>query len=212
MKSICIIGYGSLGNQVEKMLLNYKCKKIRFKYFDDFAVSSGKPNSFNFRDYVNYEFKDCLFVIALGYKHLRIKCDITNWMISNNRQLLSFIHPTSFINSSANIEQGVIIYPMCNLDTDVLLKSGVLLNNSVIVSHGTTIGAATYISPGVIISGNVTIGEKCFIGSGTLITNNIRIGNNVVIGIGSCITKDIPDNSIGIGNPFRITDRPLNIT
>ena len=32
----------------------------------------------------------------------------------------------------------------------------------------------------------------------------VTIGNNVVIGAGSVVTKDIPDNSIAVGNPCRV--------
>jgi maltose O-acetyltransferase len=32
----------------------------------------------------------------------------------------------------------------------------------------------------------------------------IRIGNNVVIGAGSVVTKDIPDDSVAVGNPCRV--------
>ena len=33
---------------------------------------------------------------------------------------------------------------------------------------------------------------------------SVHIGNNVVIGSGSVVTKDIPDNTIAVGNPCRV--------
>jgi len=33
---------------------------------------------------------------------------------------------------------------------------------------------------------------------------NVKIGNKVIIGAGSIVTKDIPDNSVAVGNPARV--------
>ncbi|NMH68623.1 acyltransferase [Bacillus sp. RO3] len=52
--------------------------------------------------------------------------------------------------------------------------------------------------------GLVTIGNNVFVGAGTIILPNVRIGNNVIIGAGSVVNKDIPDNSVAVGNPIRI--------
>lgn len=32
----------------------------------------------------------------------------------------------------------------------------------------------------------------------------VKIGSNVVIGAGSVVTKDIPDNSLAVGNPCKV--------
>ena len=50
----------------------------------------------------------------------------------------------------------------------------------------------------------VTIGDNVWIGGSVVINPGVTIGNNVVIGSGSVVTKDIPDNVIAVGNPYRI--------
>lgn len=52
--------------------------------------------------------------------------------------------------------------------------------------------------------GKIHIGNDVFIGWGTIILPNTKIGNKVVIGAGSVISKDIPDNSVVVGNPQQI--------
>lgn len=47
----------------------------------------------------------------------------------------------------------------------------------------------------------VTIGEDCWIGGGAIICPGVTIGNRCIIGAGSVVTKDIPDDSIAVGNP-----------
>lgn len=54
--------------------------------------------------------------------------------------------------------------------------------------------------------GRIVIGNNVFIGIHTIILPNVHIGNNVVIGAGSVVTKDIPDNSVAVGNPARVVD------
>ncbi len=52
--------------------------------------------------------------------------------------------------------------------------------------------------------GKVTIGNNCFIGMHTTILKGVTVGNNVIIGANSVVTKDIPDNSVAVGNPARV--------
>lgn len=49
-----------------------------------------------------------------------------------------------------------------------------------------------------------TIGDNVNLGVNVTIIGDIRIGNNVVIGGGSVVVKDIPDNSVAVGNPCRV--------
>lgn len=54
-------------------------------------------------------------------------------------------------------------------------------------------------------SGNFpTIGDNVKICTGAIVIGNIRVGNNVIIGAGSVVVKDIPDNSVIVGNPAHI--------
>ena len=52
--------------------------------------------------------------------------------------------------------------------------------------------------------GRIKIGNNVFIGAQTIVLPNVKIGDYVVIGAGSVVTKDIPDNSIAVGNPCRV--------
>lgn len=50
----------------------------------------------------------------------------------------------------------------------------------------------------------ITIGDGCWIGGGVIILPGVSIGNGSVIGAGSVVTKDIPENSVAVGNPCRV--------
>ena len=50
----------------------------------------------------------------------------------------------------------------------------------------------------------VSIGNNCWIGGSVTILPGVTIGDNCTIGAGSVVTRNIPANSIAIGNPCRV--------
>jgi acetyltransferase-like isoleucine patch superfamily enzyme len=50
----------------------------------------------------------------------------------------------------------------------------------------------------------VTIGSNVWICAGAIILPGVTIGANSVIGAGSIVTKDIPPNSLAVGNPCKV--------
>ena len=62
--------------------------------------------------------------------------------------------------------------------------------------HCTTLGAGSHGLP--------IIGDNVFLGANVVVIGNVKIGNNVAVGAGSVVVKDIPDNSVVVGNPARI--------
>jgi sugar O-acyltransferase (sialic acid O-acetyltransferase NeuD family) len=202
---IAFIGYGELGRQIHAFI-QQSGSITEVIFFDDVLYAQKPDNAFPFASYSDEDYKDCLFIVALGYKHLPVKQKIMARLSETKRKIFSFVHPACFLNSSAIIKEGAFLYPMCNIDKDAQVGAGTLLNNSVVVSHNSVIGDCCYVSPGVVISGNVNIGACTFIGSGTVVTNDVKIGNHVVIGVGTVVTKDIPDNSVVIGNPMKFVN------
>ncbi len=54
----------------------------------------------------------------------------------------------------------------------------------------------------------ITVGDNVWIGAGVQVMPGVTIGSNVVIGGGSVVVKDIPDNSVAVGNPCHVI-RPI---
>lgn len=50
----------------------------------------------------------------------------------------------------------------------------------------------------------IKIGNGCWLGGGVIVLPGVTIGNGCVIGAGSVVTKDIPDNSLAVGNPCHV--------
>ena len=50
----------------------------------------------------------------------------------------------------------------------------------------------------------VTIGDNVWIGGSVTILPGVTIGDNVTIGAGSVVVKDIPSNTVAVGNPCKV--------
>lgn len=50
----------------------------------------------------------------------------------------------------------------------------------------------------------ITVGNNVWIGAGVQVMPGVSIGNNVVIGGGSVVIKDIPSDSVAVGNPCKV--------
>ncbi len=53
----------------------------------------------------------------------------------------------------------------------------------------------------------IKIGNDVWFGGNVQVLPGVIIGNNVVIGAGSVVIKDIPDNSVAVGNPCKIVKK-----
>lgn len=199
---IGIIGYGELGQQLE--LLARACGwENKCLYFDDIQCEQGKIDAFPFRDYQQERFKDLNFLVGVGYKNLPLRRQIFRALAEGQRAAPSLIHPSAFIHPSAEVADGVYAYPMCNVDKNVILERGVLLNNSVVVSHDSRVGEASFLSPGVVLAGFCQVGRCTFIGAGSVVSNEIRIGEGVTVGIGTVVSGHLEPGKFYIGNPMK---------
>ena len=50
----------------------------------------------------------------------------------------------------------------------------------------------------------IKVGNNVWIGGNVCVMPGVTIGDNVVIGAGSVVNKDIPSNSIAVGNPSKV--------
>lgn len=103
----------------------------------------------------------------------------------------------------AKIGEDVVLIN-CRIDDQFqyLLSIGnhVTITGATILTHD----ASTKRALGFTKCGRVDIGDNVFIGDGSVILPNTKIGNRVIVGAGAVVAKNIPDDSVVIGNPCKI--------
>jgi maltose O-acetyltransferase len=50
----------------------------------------------------------------------------------------------------------------------------------------------------------ITIGDNVWLGGGVVVCPGVTIGDDSVVGAGAVVTRDVPPNSLAVGNPARV--------
>lgn len=82
----------------------------------------------------------------------------------------------------------------------ITIGDNVTITNATLLAHD----ASTKKALGYSKVGRVTIGSNVFIGFGSIVLPSTKIGNKVIVGAGTVVAKNVPDNVVIAGNPFRI--------
>ncbi|SHL40368.1 transferase hexapeptide (six repeat-containing protein) [Chryseobacterium carnipullorum] len=117
------------------------------------------------------------------------------------------VHFTSEIRGYQNIKKGIMCDPGDNPNIYIQANNGIIIGHNVGFGAGTSLISANHNHNDHSIHDKcppITIGNNVFVGTNSVILPGVKIGDNVVIGAGSIVAKDIPSNSIAVGNPCRV--------
>ena len=128
-------------------------------------------------------------------------------------ELLPNAHPSIYIEPPFHCDYGYNIIAgenvYFNVNCVMLDVMTVTLGNNVFCAPGVQIYTATHPLDAIARRTKenakpITIGDDCWIGGGAIICPGVTIGNRCVIGAGAVVTKDIPDDSLAVGNPAMV--------
>ncbi|MAG77386.1 MAG: acetyltransferase [Colwelliaceae bacterium] len=207
MKKLIVIGAGGLAKEV--VWLAQECGYQIFGLLDDNTQMLGQQimgakvlgTAANWVDY-----SDCHFIIAIGSP--RIRYVVHEKMLQtapqgSSPQFATLIHPSVIKSSSVSIGEGSIIFPGCVLTVEVSIGRHTVLNPSNTVSHESSIGDFVTLAPMAAIAGNVTLEDFTEVGIGAAIRQGLTIAQGGMLGMGGVQTKDIPENTVFVGNPAK---------
>jgi 2,3,4,5-tetrahydropyridine-2-carboxylate N-succinyltransferase/tetrahydrodipicolinate N-acetyltransferase len=81
-----------------------------------------------------------------------------------------------------------------------------VLGGRAIVGKHCHIGAGTVLA-GVVEPASATpvvIEDNVMIGANAVVIEGVRVGHDSVIGAGAVVIRDVPPNSVAVGNPARV--------
>ncbi len=118
------------------------------------------------------------------------------------------VEPNLFCDFGYNVEIGENFYSNHNL---TLLDCGkITFGDNVFIGPNCGFYAvghaidATERNNRVYTQAPITVGNSVWFGGHVSVMMGVTIGDNCVIGAGSVVTKDIPANSIAVGNPCKV--------
>lgn len=150
------------------------------------------------------------------------------------------IHPTSDVQSNkigadTIIWQFTIVLPGASIGHNCNINSHCFIENDVVIGNNVTVKCGVYIWDGITIEDNVHIGPNvtftndlyprskhsfeisrtvvkhgASIGANATVIAGNTIGEYALIGAGSVVTKNIPNNTLWVGNPARLSSYICN--
>lgn len=117
------------------------------------------------------------------------------------------LFPPFYTDCGKNITVGknVFINAGCKFQD----QGGIFIDDGVLIGHNVTFATLNHDENPEkrqnIYPAPIRIGKNVWIGSNATILQGVSIGNGSIIGAGAVVTKDVPENSIAIGVPAKIT-------
>ena len=131
---------------------------------------------------------------------------IGNWFCRHRLRIVGkllecFMHHLChcWISSQAEIGEGFLVAHVCGL----VIGGGVVIGKNCDVRQNVTMGGNFNKTDA---DGRMfpTLGDNISVGAGAVIIGPVKIGNNCIIGANSVINRDVPENVIVAGNPYRV--------
>ena len=117
------------------------------------------------------------------------------------------VHYTSRVIAPNNIQKGILCDPGDNINNYIQANNGIIFGNNIELAPGVSIISSNHKATNLSKHENgkpIIIGNHVWIGANATVLPGVTIGNNVTIGANSVVTKDIPSNSVAVGNPCEV--------
>ncbi|MCB9257633.1 MAG: acetyltransferase [Chitinophagales bacterium] len=207
MKKLAIIGSKDLAQQMaHHVKADNKFQVVGF--FDDFEIKGtrkyGIPVLGKIDEIQNF-FEAKTFdelIIGIGYKYLSFREELFQ-RFSDTIPFASFVHSSTFLDSSSRLGKGSFIYPGCNIDMYTTIGDNVLMYNDCVLAHNSILGSHSVLSPSVKIAGFVEVGKRVNFGIGTVIIDNLKVADDVRTGASATIVSDIDKPGLYFGCPAK---------
>jgi UDP-3-O-[3-hydroxymyristoyl] glucosamine N-acyltransferase len=193
MKKIVVICKGGFGKEMQDYISDtfsdassYRLERIQDLFPDDeLSVQT-----------------DEVFVVANGDP--AVKARLVKKIQQAGGSLLSVVHPTCYVATSATVGEGAILCPFAFVGPYAVLAPHVTLNINAGCGHNARIGSYTVLSPYASAAGAANLGEGVFLGSYAFVAPEKIIGNHSKLSAGAFALADVPEYSLALGNPARV--------
>ena len=199
MKKVLVIGSGGLAREFAYFFSD-QVEVVGFSGLDPSDHKNFKmPGEFFTNDVTSEEVGTDKAVIAIGTPAVKKKLYAD--FKSRGFSFPNFIHSSSIVSESTNLNEGVVISPHCIISTSVTIGVCAYVNFQCGIGHDSEVCDYVQINPGSQIGGNVRIGEATLVGANVCILQGTKIGAMVTMGSGSASHASVPESATMLGSP-----------
>ena len=118
------------------------------------------------------------------------------------------------IGAFVEVQKNSTIGKCCKISSHTFVCEGVTIEDNVFIGHGVmfindsypraTAGDGQLQTEADWKVERTIVKKGASVGTGVTILANVTIGENAIVGAGSVVTKDVPANTIVVGNPAKV--------
>jgi sugar O-acyltransferase (sialic acid O-acetyltransferase NeuD family) len=131
-----------------------------------------------------------------GIGNITVRIKVFEQLAQAGYNCPTLIHPRATVEPSAQLADGVQIFPHAYVGSEARIGFGVIVNTGAIVSHDCQVADYANLSPGSILAGEVHIGSGVLVGMGVTINLQVQVGDRARIGNSATVKSNVPAGGI----------------
>jgi acetyltransferase EpsM len=108
----------------------------------------------------------------------------------------TLVHPTAFIEASAQLAAGVQVFPHAYVGSEARVGFGGIVNTGAVVSHDCALGRYVNVAPSASLAGGVTLGKAVLVGMSVTVNLAVSVGDGARIGNSAVVKADVPAGQV----------------
>ena len=122
------------------------------------------------------------------------------------------------VGTFVEIQRGAVVGANCKVQSHTFICDGVTIEDDVFVGHGVlfindrspraTTGQGVLQTDSDWVLEPTLIRRGASLGSGAVILGGVTVGEQALVGAGAVVTRDVPAETVVVGNPARVLERP----
>nr|WP_320148053.1 acetyltransferase [uncultured Anaeromusa sp.] len=172
-----------------------------FAFLDDVASGNvhGYPIVGSLKDAAALTARFHEAIVGIGNNQTRMFWH--DFLLENQYNIPSVIHPSSVISPSALLGKGCAVFAQAVVNADAFIGDSVILNTACSVDHDCVIEAAVHIAPGARLAGGVCAAKEAWVGLNSCVNVGLKIGRQAVVGAGAVVIKNVEEKTTVVGVP-----------